>query len=85
MDGHTIEEVTHHKHLGLIISKNMYMSLQIDNIHCVCITRLNLMRKLKYKLDRKSLAAIYFSFAHPVIEYGDVLISNLNKLDKSPI
>ena len=31
------------------------------------------MRKLKFKLDRKSLETIYLTFIRPILEYGDVL------------
>ena len=31
------------------------------------------MRKLKFRLDRRSLQTIYFSFIRPAIEYSDVV------------
>ena len=31
------------------------------------------MRKLKYKLDRKSLETIYLTFIRPLLEYGDMI------------
>ena len=34
--------------------------------------RLNVMRKLKFILDRKSLEIIYTSFIRPILEYADV-------------
>ena len=37
---------------------------------------INIMRKLKYKLDRRSLQTIYFSFIRPVIEYSNVVWDN---------
>ena len=45
------------------------------------------MRKLKYKLDRKSLETIYIAFIRPLLEYGDVIWDNCtlyqkNELDK---
>ena len=49
--------------------------------------RINIMRKLKFKLDRRSLQTIYFSFIRPVIEYSDVVWDNCtfyeaNELEK---
>ena len=35
------------------------------------------MRKLKSKLDRRSVQTIYFSFTKSVIEYSDVVLDNL--------
>ena len=38
--------------------------------------RINIMRKLKFKLDRKSLETIYLTFIRPILEYGAVLWDN---------
>ena len=38
--------------------------------------RLNVMRKLKFILDRKSLEIIYTSFIRPILEYADVVWDN---------
>ena len=35
--------------------------------------RINIMRQLKFVLDRKSLQSIYFSFIRPVLEYVNVV------------
>ena len=48
------------------------------------------MKKLKFKLDRRSLQTIYFSFIRPVIEDSDVVWNNCtlyeaNELEKIPI
>ena len=45
------------------------------------------MRKLKFKLDRKSLEIIYTAFIRPILEYGDVICDNfaqyeINKIEK---
>ena len=46
------------------------------------------MRKLKFKLDRRSLHTIYFSVICPLLEYADVVWNNCaqyesNELEKS--
>ena len=38
--------------------------------------RINVMRKLKFQLDRKSLQIIYLSFIRPIFEYGDIIWNN---------
>ena len=48
--------------------------------------RINVMRSLKFTLDRRSLGTIYLSFIRPLLEYGGVIYDNLinvedNKLD----
>ena len=45
------------------------------------------MRKLKFKLDRRSLQIIYFTFIRPILEYADVVWNNctqseVNELEK---
>ena len=40
------------------------------------------MRRLKYKLDRKSLESIYISFIRPLLEYGDTMWDNCTQYEK---
>ena len=40
------------------------------------------MRRLKYKLDRKSLEFIYISFIRPLLEYGDTIWDNCTQYEK---
>ena len=35
------------------------------------------MAYLKYRLDHSSLETIYKSFIRPILEYGDILLSNV--------
>ena len=44
--------------------------------------RVNVMRKLKSKLDRKSLETIYTAFIRPLLEYGDVIWDNCSQYEK---
>ena len=39
------------------------------------------MRKLKFKLDRRSLQTIYFSFIRPLLEYADVVWDNCTRYE----
>ena len=41
------------------------------------------MRKLKFKLDRKSLETIYIAFIRPLLEYGDVIWNNCTQHEKT--
>ena len=56
-----INEVTSHKHLGLIFSDDGSWHEHKDHV-----------RKLKFQLDRKSLEIIYTSFIRPLLEYSNV-------------
>ena len=40
------------------------------------------MRKLKFKLKRKSLEIIYTTFIRPLLEYGDVIWDNCTQYEK---
>ena len=43
------------------------------------------MRKLKFKLDRKSLQTMYFSFIRPVLEYADVIWNNYTQYESNEL
>jgi len=82
-----IECVSKHKHLGMVFSHNLRWNAHIDDVISRCSKKINLLKKFKYKLDRKSLETIYFSFIRPSMEYGDNLFagtydSDLCKLDR---
>ena len=47
--------------------------------------RINIMRKLKFKLERKSLETIYTAFIRPLIEYGDVIWDNCTQYEKQEL
>ena len=90
MDQTQIEEVISHKHLGVVLSSDCTWHEHLEYIKSKAWTRINIMRKLKYKLDRRSLQTIYFSFIRPVIEYSNVVWDNCtlyetNELEKIQI
>ncbi|MES9994358.1 MAG: reverse transcriptase family protein [Candidatus Thiodiazotropha sp.] len=87
MDQEPIQDVNLHKHLGIIFSNDCTWHDHLEYIKSKAWTRINVMRKLKFKLDRKSLQIIYFTFIRPILEYADVVWSNctqyeINELEK---
>ena len=73
------EEITlvqNHKHLGVIISDDGKWDMQIHHIKQKAWNRINLLRKLKFTIDRKSLEKLYFSFIRPILEYASVVWGN---------
>ncbi|MCG8096842.1 MAG: hypothetical protein JAZ17_25000 [Candidatus Thiodiazotropha endolucinida] len=72
----SINEVTSHKHLGLIFSQCCDWQNHIDYIQEKAWSRMNLLRNLKFTLDRKSLQKIYFTFIRSLLEYADVVWDN---------
>ena len=87
MNQELINEVTSHKHLGLTFSNDCSWHEHFDYIKSKAWFRINIMRKLKFKLDRKSLQTVYFSFIRPLLDYADVVWDNcsqneVNELEK---
>ena len=82
MNNHQISEVKEHKHLGIFFSGDLSWHKHIDYVKSKAWQRINIMRTLKYKLDRVSLETIYTTFIRPVLEYGDILFDNCNENEK---
>jgi hypothetical protein len=77
-----ISEVTSHKHLGVYLSNDCSWHSHIDYIKSKAWIRINIMRKLKYVLDRKSLEIIYLCFIRPLLEYADIIWDNCTNAEK---
>ena len=41
--------------------------------------KLNILRKLKFSIDRKSLETIYFTHIRPILEYADIVWDNITQ------
>ena len=82
-----VTEVTSHKHLGLVFSNDCSWHEHLEYLKAKAWSRINIMRKLKFKFDRRSLQTIFFSFIRPLLEYADVVWDNctqyeVNELEK---
>ena len=87
MNNEPIKEVSYHKHLGIFLSSDGTWHEHINSITSKAWSRVNLMRKLKFLLDRSSLEFIYISFIRPLLEFADVVWDNctlyeVNALEK---
>lgn len=85
MQNHLISEVDTHKHLGLFLSNDCTWHEHIKYITEKAWARINIMRKLKFRLDRKSLETIYLTFIRPVLEYADVIWDNCFQYEKNEL
>ena len=85
MQNQQINEVDTHKHLGLYFSNDGHWHDQIQYIKDKAWARINVMRKLKFKSDRKSLEIIYTAFIRPLLEYGDVVWDNCAQYEKDEL
>ena len=61
LQGQVIESVMTHKHLGIVLSHNLRWSAHINDIVAKCTKKINLMKKFKFELDRKSHSKQYTS------------------------
>ena len=80
-----VKFVESHKHLGLTLNNKLSWRNHIDSILIKANQRLDTMKRLKYKLDRKTLETIYFTHVRPILEYGSVVWDNCDDDSKSLI
>ena len=75
------------------LNRNRHPSIYMQNHHWtwhqhinyieeIAWFRINVMRKLKIKLDRKSLETIFIAFIRPLLEYGDVIWDKCTQYEK---
>ena len=76
-----INEVQHHKHLGVILSNDGTWHEHIDLITSKAWQKMYVMRKLKFMLDRDSLTKIYISFVRPTTEYANIVWDNCTQYE----
>ena len=83
MQNHKIFEVVSHKHLGIHFTSDCTWHQHIEYIKQKAGLRINIMRKLKFKLDRKALETFYLVFIRPILEYGDVIWDNCTQYENN--
>jgi hypothetical protein len=83
--GEQVRDVTDHKHLGVVISRDLSWNKHIDDVCLRASKRLDLLRVLKYKLSRRALELIYYSSIRPIIEYGDILYNGCGVVNESKL
>ena len=76
MNGISITNTISHKHLGLKFKTTCSWTKHISNITAVAWTRLNLLRSLKFKVNRLALEKMYIFFVRPLLEYSDAVWDN---------
>ena len=67
---HSINKVNEHNHLGLTWNSDVSGKSHISSIISKASKRIDMLRALKFKLDRSSLEKIYFTFIRPIFEYA---------------
>ena len=82
MENVQIQKVKSNKHLGLYLYSDCSWHQHKSYIKDKAWLRIDIMRKLKFKLDRKSQETIYTTFIRPLLEYGDNIGVNCTQADK---
>ena len=73
MGGCDIAEVNIHTHLGLVLQNNMSWNSHIFSIYEKASKRLDLLKSLRFKINRSTFACLYKSLIRPIMEYGDLI------------
>ena len=81
IQGPKISQSLSHTHLGIHFQSDGHWNKHIHTIHDKAAKRLNLLRMLKYKINRKSLVIIYNAWIRPILEYGDIVWDNCSIKD----
>ena len=60
-----------------MFGSNHTWNLHIDEVVEKAYSRLGILRRFKYNLDRRTLQKIYFSFVRPILDYADIILDNI--------
>ena len=71
-----IQDKPHHTHLGLTFSSDASWGKHINRIYEKNSYRLNILKMLKYDMDRKSLIRFITSYIRPILQYGSIIWDN---------
>ena len=72
-DGQPLKIVESHKHLGVTLTSTLSWSEHINSVVQSSSRSIDVMKKLKHTLDRKTLETIYMSFVRPKLEYASII------------
>jgi hypothetical protein len=73
LDDSTISEMSSYTHLGLTLQNNLSWKKHILEIHTKASTCLNMLKSLKFRLERQTLDTLCKSLLRPLLEYADFI------------
>ena len=76
MNDTVLSDTSNHKHLGITFSNTLDWVVHMNRISKTAWTRINLLRKVKFRIHRNALEKIYFAFIRPLLEYSDSVWDN---------
>jgi hypothetical protein len=78
-----IARVAEHKHLGVTFTEDLKWNTHTMQTAKKACKKLNILRPLKFLLDKKTLELLYFTYVRSQLEYGDIVWDNCNLHDRS--
>ena len=78
LNGTTLQQVTYHRHLGLIIQSDLRWKEHIAAKIGKCRKALHHLLRVRGSIHRKALTAIYSTYIRPMAEYGTLALSNMS-------
>ena len=79
--GHVLDDVSKHKHLGVTLRSDLRWNDHISEIVTKSSKLINIMKTLQFSLDRQTLETIYISFIRPILEYASPVWSGCTESD----
>ena len=76
LGGTNINEVSYHKHLGIVLSSDATWTNHLEIVLAKAWKRLGYIRQYKFLLNRTSLQKLYQAFIRPLLVYGNILWDN---------
>lgn len=78
LNGVQLNQVTCHRHLGLILQSNLRWTEHIDSKIQKARKALFQLHRLRGTLHPRALVHIYMAYVRPMVEYGSLVLSNLS-------
>ena len=70
MRGLPIPQVTHHRHLGLVMNNKLSWTEHIKDMHGTCSRMIGVLRRLRRRLQGTTVKAIFIGAIRPRMEYA---------------
>ena len=81
LSGKTIQQVSKHKHLGLLLNSTLTWRDQVDTICSKAAQRIGLLYRLRRRLSKLALRSVYLTAVRPILEYAQLAWSGLSATD----
>ena len=77
--GTTLQQVTSHRHLGLLIQSDLKWTTHMEYVTAKVNKLIHLLTRIRGSIHPATLGLIYQSYIRPILEYGSIAMSPLTK------